>query len=190
MADPQGLDQRLQCINLRAWGLGLGLLLGLGVFVATNVLVLKGGPQVGAHLGRLSQIFPGYDVSFAGSLIGFVYAFVIGYAIGRSIGPRRPLERSARKDPLHTHVRLNGHAWGLAIGLLLGISLFAVTNLLVARHGENVGELLRFAGLYLPGYEVSFTGSLIGFLWLAVLGYAAGRLIGMLYNVSVRRAEA
>jgi hypothetical protein len=190
MADPQGLDRNLQRINLRAWGLGLGLLLGIGVFVATNVLVLKGGPDVGAHLGRLSQIFPGYEVSFTGSLIGFVYAFVVGYAIGRLIGPRRPLEASARKDPLHTHVRINGHAWGLAIGLLLGIALFAITNVLVARKGEHVGELLRFAGLYLPGYEVTFPGSLVGFLWLALLGYAAGRLIGVLYNASVRRAEA
>ena len=182
MADPQGLDRNLQRINLRAWGLGLG------VFLATNVLVLRGGPDVGAHLGRLSQVLPGYDVSFTGSLIGFVYAFVIGYAIGRLIGPRRPLEPSARRDPLH--LRINGHAWGLAIGLLLGIALFAVTNVLVARKGEHVGDLLRFAGLYLPGYEVTFSGSLVGFLWLALLGYAAGRLIGVLYNASVRRAEA
>ena len=29
--------------------------------------------------------FPGYRVTFAGSLIGFVYAFVLGYAVGRTV---------------------------------------------------------------------------------------------------------
>ncbi len=64
----------------------MGLLLGLGLFIATNVLVLKGGPDVGRHLGLLAAYFPGYRVTFLGSLVGFVYAFVLGYAIGRLIG--------------------------------------------------------------------------------------------------------
>lgn len=62
------------------------MLLGGGLFLATNILVLKGGPNVGQHLGLLSQYFPGYSVSFVGSLIGFIYAFVGGYIIGRAIG--------------------------------------------------------------------------------------------------------
>jgi hypothetical protein len=40
---------------------------------------------VGQHLGLLSNYFPGYRVTFVGSLIGFVYAFVIGYGLGRLI---------------------------------------------------------------------------------------------------------
>ena len=73
-------------LNARAWGISFGLLLGLGLFVATNVLLLKGGEDVGAHLVLLSNFFPGYRVSFLGSLIGFVYAFVLGYGFGRVIG--------------------------------------------------------------------------------------------------------
>lgn len=64
----------------------MGLLLGGGLFLATNFLVLKGGADVGRHLRLLSVFFPGYSVTFAGSLIGFVYAFVLGYALGRVIG--------------------------------------------------------------------------------------------------------
>ena len=64
----------------------MGLLLGGGLFLATNILVVRGGPNVGAHLGLLSIYLPGYRVSFVGSLIGFVYAFVIGYGLGRLIG--------------------------------------------------------------------------------------------------------
>jgi len=61
-----------------AWGLVAGLLL----FLATNVLVLKGGRIVGPHLSLLRQFFVGYQVTFVGSLIGFAYAFVCGFAAG------------------------------------------------------------------------------------------------------------
>jgi hypothetical protein len=73
-------------LNARAWGIAVGLLLGVGLFVATNVLVLRGGENVGQHLGLLAIYFPGYRVTFLGSLVGFIYAFVIGYALGRLIG--------------------------------------------------------------------------------------------------------
>jgi len=80
------LHQAIRRLNQRAWGVAFGLLLGLGLFVATNVLVIKGGPDVGQHLILLRQYFPGYRVTFLGSLIGFVYAFVLGYAFGRLVG--------------------------------------------------------------------------------------------------------
>jgi hypothetical protein len=73
-------------LNERAWGISTGLLLGFGLFIATNVLVLRGGPNVGQHLALLAIYFPGYRVTFWGSLVGFVYAFVLGYALGRVIG--------------------------------------------------------------------------------------------------------
>ena len=70
----------------RVWGITVGLVAGLLLFAATNVLVLRGGEVVGPHLGLLGVYLPGYRVTFVGSLIGFVYAFVIGYALGRLIG--------------------------------------------------------------------------------------------------------
>ncbi|MGH7665497.1 MAG: hypothetical protein ACRENI_14590 [Gemmatimonadaceae bacterium] len=76
----------LMRIDGRAWGITMGLLLGGGLLAATNILVLKGGANVGAHLQLLAVYFPGYRVTFAGSLIGFIYAFVLGYALGRLIG--------------------------------------------------------------------------------------------------------
>ena len=84
-----GTEQELRVavarLNERAWGITVGLLLGVGLFLATNILVLKGGPNPGPHLGLLKVYFPGYRVTFAGSLVGFVYAFVVGYALGRLI---------------------------------------------------------------------------------------------------------
>ncbi len=87
MGDEQeSVNQAIMRLNGRAWGIAMGLLLGGGLFVATNFLVLKGGANVGQHLQLLRVFFPGYSVTFGGSLIGFVYAFVLGYALGRLIG--------------------------------------------------------------------------------------------------------
>ena len=72
--------------NAKLLGIVLGFVLGVGLFSMTNILVLKGGPQVGAHLILLAQFFPGYRVTFFGSLIGFCYAFVVGFVIGTLIG--------------------------------------------------------------------------------------------------------
>jgi hypothetical protein len=65
-------------LNAQAVGLGLGLFLGLLIFIATNWLLIKGGEPVGPHLALLSQYFIGYSVSFWGSLIGFAYSFALG----------------------------------------------------------------------------------------------------------------
>ena len=82
----QQVRKALLRMNEQGWGIAIGLLLGLGLFVATNVLVVKGGPVVGPHLGLLAYYFPGYRVTFLGSVVGFVYAFVVGYGIGRTVG--------------------------------------------------------------------------------------------------------
>lgn len=73
-------------LNAQAWGVSFGMLLGLGLFVATVVLVLKGGVNVGQHLSLLSVYLPGYRTTIPGAFLGFVYMFVIGYALGRIVG--------------------------------------------------------------------------------------------------------
>ena len=85
LEEQQALRKTILEINEQGWGIALGFILGFGLFVATNVLVLKGGSHVGFHLGLLHVYFPGYRVTFIGSLIGFVYAFVVGYGIGATI---------------------------------------------------------------------------------------------------------
>jgi hypothetical protein len=80
------LRSALARLNARAWGIALGLLFGGGLFLATIVLIVRGGPNVGEHLSLLRAYFPGYSVTVVGSFIGFVYGFVLGYALGRVIG--------------------------------------------------------------------------------------------------------
>lgn len=69
----------------QGWGIAIGMIFGLGLFLATVVLVARGGSDVGSHLSMLSVYFPGYRVSWLGGIVGFVYAFVLGYAVGRTV---------------------------------------------------------------------------------------------------------
>src|SRR5438105_2881625 len=73
-------------MNATMMGLILGTLLGIALFIATNFLILKGGPDPGPHLSLLCQFFPGYTVTFIGSLIGFAYAFATGFIGGAFLG--------------------------------------------------------------------------------------------------------
>ncbi len=57
--------------NAKVFGLVLGIVLGLIIFIGTNWLLIKGGPTtpdgrhlVGPHLELLGQFFIGYQVSF------------------------------------------------------------------------------------------------------------------------------
>src|SRR5262245_5743418 len=90
------LTQALR-LNATVQGVVTGLVAGLGIFLATNWLVLKGGAVVGPHLALLGQFFIGYRVSFLGSLIGFAYAFVLGYLIGYLVARIYNLIISRRK---------------------------------------------------------------------------------------------
>jgi hypothetical protein len=80
------IEKAIVLLNEKLLGVVLGILLGAGLFLATNFLVLKGGARVGAHLGLLASFFPGYRVSFLGSIIGFCYAFVVGFLTGVVLG--------------------------------------------------------------------------------------------------------
>lgn len=77
---------------------------------------------------------------------------------------------------------LNAKVWGIAIGLLCGVVLFASTLILVLKGGTHVGPHLGLLSVYLPGYRVTVAGAFIGFIYLFVIGYALGRLIGAVYN--------
>lgn len=79
------LRQTVARMNEQGWGITFGLLGGVGLFLATAILLIRGGENVGAHLGLIGVYFPGYSVSWVGAFVGFVYAFVAGYAVGRTV---------------------------------------------------------------------------------------------------------
>ena len=84
--EEERLKRAVLKLNGKILGLVIGTLAGLLIFIATNWLVIKGGPVVGQHLSLLGQFFIGYSVSFTGSLIGLGYGFITGYLSGVFIG--------------------------------------------------------------------------------------------------------
>jgi hypothetical protein len=85
-AEDKMLKQAVLRLNGHILGFVLGFIGALIIFVATIWLVIKGGDNVGAHLGLLSHFFIGYDVTVLGSFIGAAYGFVTGYLSGLIIG--------------------------------------------------------------------------------------------------------
>jgi hypothetical protein len=59
---------------------------GMGLFLMTAWLVLKDGPQAGAHLQLLSNYFIGYSVSWGGSVVGLLYGALTGGIMGWAVG--------------------------------------------------------------------------------------------------------
>ncbi|NUQ44766.1 MAG: NAD(P)/FAD-dependent oxidoreductase [Phycisphaerae bacterium] len=69
-----------------ALGTAVGTLTGLGLFMATAILLLQHGPRVGENLSLLSHYLLGYKASsWSGAFIGLVEAgiggFILGYVI-------------------------------------------------------------------------------------------------------------
>lgn len=62
-------------------GVAGGVVCGLGLFLMTMILVLKGGYPIGPTLGLLGNYFFGYSVTFLGSFVGFGWGFVTGFVL-------------------------------------------------------------------------------------------------------------
>jgi protoporphyrinogen oxidase len=76
------LAQAFPKLDRLSFGFSLGTASGLILFLATFILVLKGGDVVGPNLQLLSQYFPGYSVTLLGSALGLAYGFGTGFVGG------------------------------------------------------------------------------------------------------------
>jgi hypothetical protein len=65
-----------------AFATSVGIVCGLGIFLASLWLVIKGGPVVGPNLQLLGQYIIGYTVTVQGSFLGFSYSFLWGFIFG------------------------------------------------------------------------------------------------------------
>jgi len=86
----------------------------------------------------------------------------------------------ARYDPV---------ALGAAVGVALGLGLFALTALLLLSGREPVGPTLALLDRYLPGFEVSWRGAWLGLLQAGAGGFGAGYVLARLINAVVAREE-
>ena len=179
-----------------------GLTAGLLLFTATIVSVVLGHIHQGHYdfLNLLGVFLPGYDVSITGAIVGFLWGAVLGalfgslvyWAYARTLG-EKIADYFAAEDPDDLLqgpqiLKIEGHYLGVATGIGSALLLFLSTNLLVIRGTAHFSKNAALLANYLPGYTVSFVGSLIGSLELFVLVYLASLLFGLTYNqiVAVR----
>ena len=65
-----------------ALGVAVGIVSGLGLFLATAVLLLKDGPEIGPTLSLLRYYLPGFRVTWPGAFVGLAEAGVGGFTLG------------------------------------------------------------------------------------------------------------
>lgn len=78
-------------------------------------------------------------------------------------------------------------AFSVAMGSVFALLLFAATVTLVlkgAAPGAEIGPHMKLLGVYLPGYTVSWGGSLLGALYGAFGGAVFGVFISTLWNLT------
>lgn len=181
--------RRLVRFNARVLGASLALLSATGLFVATLVLVLRGGDYVGTMLGQLRYFFPGYSVTFPGAFVGAFWAACVGYAVGvvfaRLYGPWLLGEASrtgSAGQGLHEGVALlRPLPIALITGGVLAVGLFGATAWLSLRY-QYPSPHLELLSHYVPGYSTDLIGGIVGAPWIFLYGALGSGLAAWLYN--------
>jgi uncharacterized membrane protein YbhN (UPF0104 family) len=111
-------------------------------------------------------------IIISGNLLGGVLATFMGRFVPAA---------GARVQPV-SQVK-SSHQLALNYALIAGGILFFIANTLVIAHGTGYAsnEVINWMNA-IPGYSASFTGSLIGFIYGAGIGYLLGRVSGKLLN--------
>lgn len=192
------LLRRVIRFNLIAIAVTMGFMTGAILWLATAVLLLKGGENVGMHLGLLGVFLPGYEMSWTGAWAGLFWGFVAGAASGavlygtyamslREGVAAHIVERPASEGLRPPVLLMNGPALGIGLGALGALQLLLSTNWLVVRGTAAYSRNAALLGEYLPGYSVSVLGSLIGAAEVFALALLAAMLIALVYNAIARR---
>ncbi len=187
--------------NAIVLALVMGLFAGFGLFLLTHLSLLITGENAGRYLNLLGVFFPGYRATSTGAWFGLIWGFVVGaisggfvyYAYANTIGTN--LVHLVNREPgqliEQPVLRMSGHALGLSLGCLMAIQLAGATAWLVVRGTADQSPHAALLGHYLPGYQVSLAGGVIGALELFVFTYGLALLLAWIYNrlVSIRFRE-
>jgi hypothetical protein len=88
-ADERLVLQTFARLDKVALGTAMGCLGALVLLTATAILLLNGGDRVGPTLALLGQFFPGYSVTWRGSVVGAAYGLLAGFMLGWTIAALR-----------------------------------------------------------------------------------------------------
>jgi uncharacterized membrane protein (Fun14 family) len=99
----------------------------------------------------------------------------------RSNPEPKPRPAPASFEPLFA--RAHKRALGVAVGLTVGVAIFAVTILHVVFEVEGVE--IGLLNQYFYGYRVTWSGAFIGLAWGFATGFIAGWMLGFVHNFTV-----
>jgi hypothetical protein len=137
-------------------------------------------------------------VTWSGAWIGLAWGAVFGALSGailywsyattlRERLTGRLLDvRDAARELTPPTVLISGNALGVALGVLLAVQLFLTTNWLVVRGTGQSSTNAALLGQYLPGYTVSFWGSLIGAMEVFGVAFVLSHVLASIYNFVAR----
>ncbi len=196
----QNLLRRGIRFNVIVLALTMGLFAGFGLFLLTHLSLLLTGESAGRYMNLLGVFFPGYSATPAGAWFGLIWGFVVGaisggvvyYTYARTIGTGVAHLVTRGREPgrlvEQPVLRVSGHALGLALGSVMAIQLAGATAWLVIRGTADQSPHAALLAHYLPGYQVSLGGGLIGAVDIFVVTYGLALLLAWIYNrvVSVR----
>jgi hypothetical protein len=98
----KAIDSAIARMRASIMAVVFGLTGGSGLFLATLWLVIRGpepGHPVGGTLRLLNHYFPGYEVTWGGSLLGLVYGGLTGGIVGWSVAMVYNLIATKRHGP-------------------------------------------------------------------------------------------
>jgi len=184
-------------INTIIMAVALGLLCGSLLWLSTAILMLRGGPNVGMHLSLLTVFIPGYSVSWPGAWVGLLWGFVIGaisgtilyWSYARALREQlssRLLDTSGASPLVPPTLLFSGNSLGIGLGALMALQLLVTTNWLVVRGTAPYSKNAALLSQYLPGYTVSFPGSIVGAIELFVAAFIVSHLLAGIYNAVAR----
>lgn len=104
---------------------------------------------------------------------------------GDRLVPQRVEPDYAMRAISDAYARYDAPALGLAIGTVVGGFLFLATALLLLRGGDYVGTHLSLLGNYFVGYDVTWSGALIGLAEGALGGFLFGYILATLINITI-----
>lgn len=83
--------------------------------------------------------------------------------------------------------RIDKIAYAIAAGTICALLLFGATTALLIKGpqpGVGLGEHLSLIGIYLPGYDVTWAGGLLGAFYAWLIGAAIGYVLALLWNLT------
>jgi len=180
-------------LNTRLLATTFAIIFGLALLLITYASLYRGLPDTGQYLNLLGVFLPGYEVSHTGAWIGMAWGMLIGaslavlfyrvYALGMEAQVQNLSESSTAIDqPTDATFFIDGKFLGVAVGTVVAAGLIVTTNWLVFRGTADESVHAMLLVNYLPGYSVSFIGSIIGAVELFVVVFVLSLIFSGVYN--------